>query len=616
MGKETKLKKLLDKEIKLKKTIRKDTIRKPNTSSKLLKFFNIGIRTKDSKTKPIPMIVKDTDAGEKLIPVKMNSEIQQFYDWWIRETNDNKQSLSDRMDRYKDIDFMIKNDSVISMAADLYADETTQVDTQNQVITATSKNKKFEKWILQFLDDIGFTQHKIRQIAYSVNAFGDAFLINIIDPIKGITEVINLDVDNVEERLEFNAIEAKKSFFKQNKRYMTSVAKNNDRMTDLITKLKDSKTDLSSMFKHYLFGFVVAPDLILPPWNVSHFRLSENSEFGKWGRSNFINCIAPFRQLKASKNLMAMARASKFPKERFEIDTDENMTEIEKWNAVNEARQEYQNLTALEAVKEEFAVGGQIWTPKGLLDYSLLENRMDLGDIADIELLRDDMIMATRVPKGYLIVDRGAFGASGQSLLQQFKPFGRAVYQIQSAILQEVVQIIKIHLTITEEYDPNEPFELAMNFPVIEEASDRLRMKNDTLRLANDVISNIQNALGTRDGLPPDVIKSVFSQLSFLDPEDVDMWIDQSAESLLDEKNHVKIVNRNLSEDQTKKLTDRLNETVINTALYDAKKKNSFFEGIQKGKHYLVSYKNNFELEETLRMMDSQIIKKNSTMKG
>ena len=83
MGKETKLKKLLDKEIKLKKTIRKDTIRKPNTSSKLLKFFNIGIRTKDSKTKPIPMTVKDTDAGEKQIPVKMNSEIQQFYDWWI-----------------------------------------------------------------------------------------------------------------------------------------------------------------------------------------------------------------------------------------------------------------------------------------------------------------------------------------------------------------------------------------------------------------------------------------------------------------------------------------------------------------------------------------------------
>jgi len=594
----------------------KDITRKPSTSSKLLKFFNIGIRTKDSQTQVVPMTTKSTNDSDKQVPVKMNSELQQFYDWWIRETNDNKQSLSDRKDRYKDIDFMIKNDSVISMAADLYADETTQVDTQNQVIVATSKNKKLEKWIVQFLNDIGLTQHKIRQIAYSLNAFGDAFLINVIDPSKGITEVISVDADDVEERLEFNAIDAKKSFFKQNKRYMNTLTKSNDRMNDLMAKLKDSKADLSAIFKHYLFGFVVSPDLVLPPWNVSHFRLSANSEFGKWGRSNFINSISPFRQLKASKNLMAMARAAKFPKEKFEIETDENMTEIEKWNAVNEARQEYQNLTALEAVKEEFAIGGQIWTPKGLLEYTLLENRMDLGDIADIELLRDDMIMATRIPKGYLIVDRGAFGASGQSLLQQFKPFGRAVYQLQSSILQEIIQLIKIQLTITNDFDVDEPFELAMNFPVVEEASDRLRMKNDTLRLANDVISNIQNALGTRDGLPPDVIKSVFSQLSFLDPEDVDKWIDSSAEAILDEKHIIKLVNRELSESDNKKIVDRLNETVIDTAFYEAKKKRGFFEGILRSKHFLASYGANSELNETLKMMKSQMTKKSSKMKG
>jgi len=594
----------------------KEKVRKPSTSSKLLKFFNIGVRTKDSRTIPVPMETRELPSGDKLLPVKMDSELQQFYDWWIRETSDNKQSLADRKSRYKDIDFMIKNDSVISMAADLYADETTQVDTQNQVIIATSKNKKLEKWILQFFNDIGLNQHKIRQIAYSLNAFGDAFLVNVIDSAKGITEVIAVDADNIEERLEFNAIDTKKEFYKQNKRYMNSLVRSNDRMADLLAKLKDNKNNISSLFKHYLFGFVVAPDLVLSPWNLTHFRLSANSEFGKWGRSNFINCIAPFRQLKASKNLMAMARAAKFPKEKFEIETDENMTEIEKWNAVNEARQEYQNLTALEAVKEEFAIGGQIWTPKGLLDYTLLENRMDLGDIADIELLRDDMIMATRVPKGYLIVDRGAFGASGQSLLQQFKPFGRAVYQIQSSILQEIVQLIKIHLTITEEFDAEESFELAMNFPVIEEASDRLRMKNDTLRLANDVISNIQNALGTRDGLPPEVVKSIFSQLSFLDPEEVKVWIDQSAESLLGEKHQIKLVNHSLTEDQTKKLIERLNETVVYNALDEAKKKHSFFEGIQKGKHFVSSNKNNSEFDEKIKMMKSQMVKKQSAMKG
>ena len=59
--------------------------------------------------------------------------------------------------------------------------------------------------------------------------------------------------------------------------------------------------------------------MYLPPWNVPHFRrFSTKSEFYPFGRPLFINCIAPFRQLQASKNLMALARAAKFPKEHFE----------------------------------------------------------------------------------------------------------------------------------------------------------------------------------------------------------------------------------------------------------------------------------------------------------
>ena len=52
---------------------------------------------------------------------------------------------------------------------------------------------------------------------------------------------------------------------------------------------------------------------------------------------------------------MALARAAKFPKELYEVETDENMTQAEKWNAVNEARVELQNLGEGETAKEQFA---------------------------------------------------------------------------------------------------------------------------------------------------------------------------------------------------------------------------------------------------------------------
>ena len=62
-----------------------------------------------------------------------------------------------------------------------------------------------------------------------------------------------------------------------------------------------------------------------------------------------------------------------------------------------------------------------------------------------------------------------------------------------------------------------EEFELALPFPVIEESQDRVRMKNDTLRLANDIITNLQNALGLDRGesIPSEVVKDIFGKISF-----------------------------------------------------------------------------------------------------
>jgi len=563
--------------------VTKSTNNKRSFFTKLRNTFGIVLKKKDkfSTAKiPVPAIINPDLKIAK--PVKLPSDLEKMWKWWLSETADSSLTLKNRMDRYSDLDYMYYNNTVISMAVDLYADETVQLDSQSEVLQVTAKKAAVRNYIQDFFTKIGITPKILKAVAFDLALYGDHFWVTTSNLTKGITEIVPIDVKSLTNRLEFNAIEVSK-LMRKNKKIYTQLISRQKQLQKLADVLKNGSNDTSSYFRKYLFGFQIEKGIFLPPWNVVHFRrFSTHSEFYPFGRPLLINCISPFRQLQTSKTIVAMARVAKFPKELFEVEVNENMTEVEKWNAVNEARQEWLNLGTEQTGKEDFGVGGKIWTPKGLIDYSLIENRMSVDDISDLEMLRDDMILGTRVPKGYLIVDRASFGTSGQALLQQFKPFGRAVFGIQTCILEELTQLVRLHFIMTNTF-VDEPFELSMTFPVIEESSDRLRIKSDTIRLANDIITNIQSALGLGRGeaLPPNVVKDIFSKLSFLNSEDINKWIDE-------------IKPPEISENQKKYIQEkvkRINLTMIMEAYFLSKELQKFEEGIINNRHFYSSSK-------------------------
>ena len=114
------------------------------------------------------------------------------------------------------------------------------------------------------------------------------------------------------------------------------------------------------------------------------------------------------------------------------------------------------------------------------------------------------------------------------ALLQQNKEFARFVYKIQTVIIQGLMDLLKTHLAITGEFDGYETeFEIKMNYPVVEQSSDMLKMKEDTLSLANTILDTIAEiAAVSASDIPLDIIKKVFSEYSFLDQEDVHKWFD------------------------------------------------------------------------------------------
>ena len=115
-----------------------------NPLKRIQRFFSISVKDDPSSItqKTLVPAQKDPDDPNKVSPAKFPPEIQRLYDWWLRETQDTSETLKNRIDRYTDLNFMVKNDTVISMAMDLYADESTQADSQEKIILLKQRIKK------------------------------------------------------------------------------------------------------------------------------------------------------------------------------------------------------------------------------------------------------------------------------------------------------------------------------------------------------------------------------------------------------------------------------------------------------------------------------------------
>jgi hypothetical protein len=328
----------------------------------------------------------------------------------------------------------------------------------------------------------------------------------------------------VADRLEFDP-----SKVMERVRYYNSISgvSNKMKLDVLLSDMMVEEESPSSYFNKYLFGFELMGGRMVPPWGVTHYRaFSLLREFAPWGRSRFVNILPMFRQLLAAEGLMQVARAAAFPRDVYSVGTESGATVTERWAALEEFQEQLDNAGMTQGSKELPSIGSRIIIPKELVDFESHKSDIDVDAISDVEYLRDNLIMGLMIPKGYLIVDDGAWGNSGQSLLQQFKPFGKLVFSDQSDYLQGLSEKIKTHLAMIEKFDGwDTPFELEMEFPVIEESNDRIQHKAEELTLANNTLDTLKNILGV-DKVPPEIIKDAFGMLTSIPQERIDKYVD------------------------------------------------------------------------------------------
>lgn len=519
-----------------------EPVRKPSILQTLQAFFGFGTRKKDNSRQNIGKrgnnrevypAAQRTNPSEPIrnISSSFTPEVRRLWDSYVKETGDTSETMRKREERYKDMDYMVYNDTIISRAVELYADECAQIDDDYNLIGVESQNPKVAEDIKALFKRLGINQEYVREVAYNLVLYGDSFDIVDCSEGNGVTSVTPVDVTDITSRLEFKASEMKKQMAMQGGTSSWLIPRNGSIERYISDAMAHGNSAPSASFKSYLLGFVVAGSTYLYPWQVNHYRLmSRRSEFWPYGRPLFINLVGPYRQLKTSQNLMAIARAMKFPKGVFEVQTGEDMTTPEKWDAVNMAREEFANTGYLNKNKDGLSLGAEYWMPKELLTYEQYTNDISLEDIADVEYLRENLIIGTGIPKGYLLVgnsDSNWNGQSGASLVQQDKPFGRAVYRIQTAILEGLTNLVRTHFILTKQYEGEfTEFSLALNFPVVETSEDLMEIRSKSLDFATNVISTLKDTLGYIGEIPPEMVKKVFSKFSFLSTEMVDELVD------------------------------------------------------------------------------------------
>lgn len=476
---------------------------------------------------------KNAALGSVFKSEHLTENLEKYFDAYMTETTLSYNDIQDRQRRLNELSFFYYNDNFGYRVVELCAAEATQLDVQNRILTIESPNANFSAKCYELFSRWGITQQRLQQVCHDLELYGESFWTHKIG-INGVEYIKPIKVNSVMERLEFSPVHMAE-YLAQKNGYLSANKNRQEKLQALIDLIQNKKTmdfdsNLTDSFDTKLLGYELYDGIMCPPWEITHFRYNaENSEFFPYGRPPLLGCLAPFKQTFSSMMLQGLARQMSFPVTIYSVKGSDGMGPDIQFEHVNEVRQEYDNLgvSADTAGGEVYTVNTKMWIPEGLINVEVKESKCDIDFVGDIELYQDRVAIASGVPKAYLDQEFGGFGNSGISLTEQYKPFARHVYTIQSACLDGIGELIRLHFAITGEFDYNTPFILSMRFPAEEMGQEKRDARSASIEMAGSIMDLITKALGLEEGepLPEDVVTDILSKYSFLDPTDIQKWM-------------------------------------------------------------------------------------------
>ena len=180
------------------------------------------------------------------------------------------------------------------------------------------------------------------------------------------------------------------------------------------------------------------------PWELVHFKIPD-MEFEPYGRSILESLRAPYQQLLINEALLALSRASRVERLIIKVPTKGGPTAA--FSHINTVKNLMKNTifgghSAGRGKARTTALTEVLWIPSGK-EYEIdrLGSSVDISSTDDVEHFQNKVLMATRLPKSYLLAEEPVWIAEGALAAQDLK-FARALLPLQAGYVDGLTELV------------------------------------------------------------------------------------------------------------------------------------------------------------------------------
>jgi hypothetical protein len=384
-------------------------------------FSTNTIVRKVGKNKLKVIDVNRAQANNKLATNRLVDRYNKLHGTTANMTYNQYQTFqTQRINLFTDYESM-DEDSIISSALDIYADESTMKNEYGDVLTIKCDDEEIHDILRNLYYDILNIEFNLWPWIRSMCKYGDMYLKLDITEKLGITNVAPISTYEMirEEGLD----EERPEYVK----FTHDISMGGNVQTE--------KTEYEN-------------------YEIAHFRLLSDSNFLPYGKSMLEGARKNWKQLTLMEDAMMIHRIMRAPEKRvFKIDignippseVDNYMQKVinkmKKVPYVDPQTGQYNLKFNMQNMMEDYYMpirGGQSGTEIDTL------SGMEFGGIDDIEYLRNRMFAALKIPKAFLGYDETTEGKA--TLAAEDVRFARTIERIQRIVLSELTKLAIVHL--------------------------------------------------------------------------------------------------------------------------------------------------------------------------
>ena len=412
--------------------------------------------------------INKTQAREKLSTNRLIDRFSKLHSTMgaINPANDpNFHTL--KMQLYGDYEIM-DEDSIISAALDIYADESTLRDEFGSVLKINSKNEEIKKILHNLFYDIINIEFNLWPWIRNMCKYGDFYLKLDIAEKLGIIGVIPISGYEMYREEGFDPGQP-----------------------ELVKFVQDP-----SMGGNSGYGKSSTMKLEFDNYEIAHFRLLSDTNFLPYGKSMVEAARKVWKQLTLMEDAMMIHRIMRAPEKRvFKVDignippaeVDTYMQRVinksKKVPFVDQNTGQYDLKYNMNNMMEDFYLpvrGGQTGTEIDTL------SGMEWTGIDDVNYLKERMFAALKIPKAFIGYEEGVEGKA--TLAAQDVRFARTIERIQRIVVSELTKIAIVHL-YSQGYNNEDlaDFSLELNNPSNIYQQEQIELWNSKVTLARDM---------------------------------------------------------------------------------------------------------------------------------